>query len=73
VKAKALIVAAGVPPAVEPGILPGGESGMCFNRIPGGKMPPFTAGGTLRDACCYGAGQFSSPRLIDPGSIRSLR
>ena len=45
-------VAAGVPPAVEPGILPGGKIMVNIARlkisdaIPGGKMPPSTAGGT---------------------------
>jgi len=42
-------VAAGVPPAVEPGILPGGLTyGVPISSafrvtIPGGKMPPSTA------------------------------
>ena len=49
--AAALEVAAGVSPAVEPGILPGGHSVDRSNRAakssasPGGKMPPSTAGG----------------------------
>jgi adenine-specific DNA-methyltransferase len=43
-------VAAGVPPAVEPGILPGGKATVGSERVessgtvPGGKMPPSTAG-----------------------------
>jgi A/G-specific adenine glycosylase len=45
-------VAAGVPPAVEPGVTPGGKNADNFKpvkisrNIPGGKMPPSTAGGT---------------------------
>jgi hypothetical protein len=45
-------VAAGVPPAVEPGILPGGQSARdslgwgVFHLVPGGGTPPSTAGGT---------------------------
>src|SRR5450631_70010 len=45
-------VAAGVPPAVEPGILPGGKGAISSERVknsdtvPGGKMPPSTSGGT---------------------------
>jgi len=44
-------VAAGVPPAVEPGILLGGKGLKCpmtraFGAEPGGKMPPSSAGGT---------------------------
>jgi len=45
-------VAAGVPPAVEPGILPGGNVVVGSERVansgtaPGGKMPPSTSGGT---------------------------
>jgi serine/threonine protein kinase len=49
-------VAAGVPPAVEPGILPGGP-GVASKKAPGtsqpnpgGKLPPSTAGA---DACRY--------------------
>ena len=50
--APVLGVAAGVPPAVEPGILPGGMgvevfAGLEMSRtVPGGKLPPATAGGT---------------------------
>jgi dihydrofolate synthase / folylpolyglutamate synthase len=55
-------VAAGVPPAVEPGILPGGASAGISKRTggssasPGGRMPPSTSGGTpdatnRHDAC----------------------
>jgi len=45
------VVAAGVTPAVEPGILPGGglktSYGASFSAaVPGGKMPPSTAGET---------------------------
>jgi tRNA-2-methylthio-N6-dimethylallyladenosine synthase len=45
-------VVAGVPPAVEPGVPPGGWTPNSSNRleisyiVPGGKMPPSTAGGT---------------------------
>jgi glutamine cyclotransferase len=45
-------VAAGVPPAVEPGVSPGGMNVRIANALenlsedPGGKMPPSTAGGT---------------------------
>ena len=45
-------VAAGILPAVEPGVAPGGENAGNFKpvkilrKIPGGKMPPSTAGGT---------------------------
>ena len=45
-------VAAGVPPAVEPGVSPGGrrvnesKRSDTLNEVPGGKMPPSTAGGT---------------------------
>jgi A/G-specific adenine glycosylase len=45
-------VAAGILPAVEPGVPPGGKSANYFKPvkiscpIPGGKMPPSTAGGT---------------------------
>ncbi|HEX7471339.1 MAG TPA: A/G-specific adenine glycosylase [Verrucomicrobiae bacterium] len=47
-----LEVAAGVSPAVEPGVSPGGKDAANFKplkisrKIPGGKMPPSTAGGT---------------------------
>jgi hypothetical protein len=38
-------VAAGILPAVEPGILPGGMAlGRVWDAGPGGKMPPYTAG-----------------------------
>jgi UDP-N-acetylmuramate--alanine ligase len=45
-------VAEGVPPAVEPGVSPGGQDMECLKGvekgrpIPGGRMPPSTAGGT---------------------------
>ncbi len=45
-------VAAGVPPAVEPGVSPGGTDAAGSGRVelssvdPGGRMPPATAGGT---------------------------
>jgi A/G-specific adenine glycosylase len=45
-------VAAGILPAVEPGVPPGGKNAGNFKpvkisrKIPGGKMPPSTAGGT---------------------------
>ena len=56
------LVAAGVPPAVEPGVPPGGANirisqGMAvFTPAPGGRMPPSTSGGTpdatnRQDAC----------------------
>jgi A/G-specific adenine glycosylase len=47
-----LEVAAGILPAVEPGVPPGGKNVENFKpvkisrKIPGGKMPPSTAGGT---------------------------
>jgi len=56
-------VAAGILPAVEPGFQPGGKNASnsatgaelthippCRARIPGGRMPPSTAG---KDACHY--------------------
>ena len=45
-------VAAGILPAVEPGVPPGGKDAGNFKpvklsrKIPGGRMPPSTAGGT---------------------------
>jgi UDP-N-acetylenolpyruvoylglucosamine reductase len=45
-------VAAGVPPAVEPGVPPGGQRVVCSRPVeenepvPSGRMPPSTAGGT---------------------------
>jgi UDP-N-acetylglucosamine--N-acetylmuramyl-(pentapeptide) pyrophosphoryl-undecaprenol N-acetylglucosamine transferase len=50
-------VAAGILPAVEPGILPGegsaGDSGRAeiLGNVPGGRMPPSTAGGTPAATC----------------------
>ena len=57
-------VAAGVSPAVEPGILPGGTDMQNstthdnFSARPGGKMPPSTAGGTPAATVAGHSGQF---------------
>ena len=57
-------VAAGVSPAVEPGILPGGTDRQNstthdnFSARPGGKMPPSTAGGTPAATGAGHSGQF---------------
>jgi len=54
---RAGFVAAGVSPAVEPGILPGGpgleieQSSKQSSLNPGGRMPPSTAGETLAATC----------------------
>lgn len=60
-------VAAGVPPAVEPGVSPGGKAVEVSRRsessseVPGGKMPPSTAGGkpaTTERATLHVIGKF---------------
>ena len=67
-------VAAGVPPAVEPGILPGGKGAISSERgknsdtVPGGKMPPSTSGGTPDATPLY----FFLMEYVDGVNLRQL-
>jgi serine/threonine protein kinase len=67
-------VAAGVSPAVEPGILPGGKAAVGSDRvensgaIPGGKMPPSTSGQRPDATLLY----FFLMEFVDGVNLRQL-
>ncbi len=75
--AATLEVAAGVSPAVEPGILPGGKSVDGSNRAAtssarsGGKVPPSTAGGTPA-ATVQRLNAFAAERGLSPKYLSTL-
>ncbi|MEO7297193.1 MAG: hypothetical protein ABI042_01305 [Verrucomicrobiota bacterium] len=71
-------VATGVPPAVEPGILPGGKKVDNFKRKkissddPGGKMPPSTSGETPDATSSRSPVRFELATQRDDAEIRRL-